>query len=145
MVAVSIHILIHCFYQNQEVSKCVPTTDYSKLLPPPVRTRTSGDICHCLLCSTGRQTLVPGSMTAAKVKDPPVKICPECQGEVAPLVSHVCTRSERNNNIEELLRSVSNRSRGQILSSTLKGKVLIRNIIKDFDNIVYRHKRTVRL
>ena len=103
----------------------MPGTDYSQLAPPPLRTRSSTDSCHCHLCNKGRQTLVTFEASKSKAKDPPLKVCTECQGEVAPGVSHVCTRGERNNNILELFRSVSDRSRGQILSASLKGKYSI--------------------
>ena len=101
-------------------------TDYSTLTLPPVLTRST-NICHCYLCKKGRDTLVPGGIAKSAPRDPPVRICPECQGEIAPGVSHVCTRSERNNNILEIFRSVSGRSKGQILSQTLKGSLPIFN------------------
>jgi hypothetical protein len=92
--------------------------------PPPVLTRSSNAICHCYLCNRGLDTLVPGGVPKSKPVAPPVKMCLDCQGEIAPRVSHVCTRSERNNNILEIFRSVSGRSRGQILSQTLKSSYL---------------------
>ena len=122
------------------MSQCVPGTDYSKLLPPSVRTRSSSDICSCFLCKKGRDTLTPFQVSQT-VKDPPVKSCTICHGEIAPGVSHICTRPERNNNIVDLVRSVSERSRGQIVSQALKGQY--NNI--DLDNIsqTYRSKRIV--
>ena len=68
--------------------------------------------------------MVPGGVAKSKAKPPPVKICVECKGELAPGVSHICTRGERNQNIVELFKSVSERSRGQILSQSLKGKII---------------------
>ena len=105
------------------MSQCVPGTDYSKLLPPSVRTRSSSDICSCFLCNKGRETLTPFQVSHT-AKDPPVKSCTSCHGEIAPGVSHICTRSERNTNIVDLVRSVSERSRGQIVSQALKGQYI---------------------
>ena len=106
--------------QNPDLSP-VTDMDYSKLTPPPVQTRSSTDRCHCFLCAKGRQTLVPQAPYSNPLA--PIKICPECKGKVAPGVSHVCTRTERNSNIMEMFRSLSDRSRGQVLSQSLKGKI----------------------
>ena len=84
-----------------------------------MRTRSSTDVCQCFLCTRGRQTLVPQAPNPHPTADPR-KTCPQCSGQLAPGISHVCTRSSRNENILDLVRSVSARSRGQILSETLK-------------------------
>ena len=65
--------------------------------------------------------MVPGGVPKSTPKAPPMKICAECKVELAPGVRHICTRDERNQNIVELFKSVSEKSRGQILSQTLKG------------------------
>ena len=93
--------------------------DYKGLTSPPMRTRSSTDVCQCFLCTRGRQTLVPQAPNPHETAAP-LKMCPLCNGQLAPGVSHVCTRSSRNENILELVRSVSTRSKGQILSQTLK-------------------------
>ena len=121
----SYNLCIICgfLYQNpDDMTQCVTGTDYTKLTPPPVRTRSSTDTCHCYLCTKGRDTLVPFTLSKSNPKPAPVKICTECKGEIAPGVYHVCTRAERNNNLIDMLRSASGRSRGQIVSETLKGR-----------------------
>ena len=45
--------------------------------------------------------------------------------EIAPGINHICTRSERNSNIVQLVKSVSARSRGQIVSQALKGLIIL--------------------
>ena len=107
--------------QSQYVVPVVEGTDYAKLAPPPLRTRNSTDICNCYLCNKGRDTLIPGGVPKSTPKAPPMKICAECKGELAPGVRHICTRDERNQNIVELFKSGSEKSRRQILSQTLKG------------------------
>ena len=52
----------------------------------------------------------------------PVKICPNCKGQLSQGVSHLCSRAERNINVLDLVRSLSDRSKGQVTSESLKGK-----------------------
>ena len=110
--------------------------DYSTLTAPPVRTRNSSDRCHCFLCAKGRQTLVP-QVPSINPKHP-IKLCPSCQGKLSPGVSHVCTRVERNSNIVEIVKALSDRSKGQVLSETLKGKTLIVFVLIENKNLIFR-------
>ena len=50
-----------------------------------------------------------------------VKICFECKSTIAPGLEHNCTRQERNMNILEMVRELSEKSRSQIVSQSLKG------------------------
>ena len=104
--------------------QCVAGTDYSKLLPPSVRTRSSTDICNCFLCTKGRETLAPFPVSKT-MKNPSMKFCTDSHGEIAPGINLICTRSERNSNIVQLVKSVSARSRGQIVSQALKGLIIL--------------------
>ena len=52
----------------------------------------------------------------------PIKICTQCQGEMAPGVSHECTKTARNSNVVELVKNMSGKSQGQILSKLIRDK-----------------------
>lgn len=53
--------------------------NYSKLIPPPVKTRSSSDQCTCFLCSRGRENLVSG------YKGPSSKLNRNCHGSFQDL------------------------------------------------------------
>lgn len=50
----------------------------------------------------------------------PFKTCPYCKGVVAPGISHVCTRMERHKNVVQMVKSLSERSKNQVLSQSLR-------------------------
>ena len=50
----------------------------------------------------------------------PVKTCPSCRVIVAPGTSHVCTRIERNKNVVQMVKSLSEKSKNQVLSQSLR-------------------------
>merc|ERR1719186_1373133 len=97
----------------------ITDVDYKSLIPPPLRTRSSTDRYQCTLCQKGRITL----LVQPKKPDTalgPVKICPGCQGRVAQGITHVCTKTNRNNNILETVGSLSAKNKGQVLSQSQK-------------------------
>ena len=50
------------------------------------------------------------------------RLCPECQGQVAPGVRHQCTVSEKERNVGDLLRSLPEKRKERIVSQIIKGK-----------------------
>ena len=99
-------------------------TDYDSLKTPPVKTRSSADMCTCYLCQRGRDTLVPFVANQA-TSDPVMKICAFCKSKVAPGLQHICNRRERNENIIDIVKNLSPMSKSQIMSESLKGKLIL--------------------
>ena len=97
----------------------MPAVDYQNLISPAICTRSSYQFCPCFLCQKGRETLVPNSNCSNAPSA--VKICFECKSTIAPGLEHNCTRQERNMNILEMVRELSEKSRSQIVSQSLKG------------------------
>ena len=100
------------------------SVDYSKMVPPPLRTRTATEFCLCLMCQTGKNVQKNNLVykeVAEGSKIAPIKICKTCAGEIAPGVSHICNRTSRNDNIQGIIRSLSGKSQGQIVAQVLKG------------------------
>ena len=94
--------------------------DYNLLnLPTPI-TRNS-DRCKCFLCSCGRNTFANlYKPTSVNISPQPLKVCSECKSDIQKGVSHKCSKVSRNENICQLVRSLSEKSKEQILAQALR-------------------------
>ena len=121
--------------------------DYESLVPPQVKhsmqTRSrlqeeeessALECCCCSVCSVGRlaggeylrhKAAVYDPPGRPKVKDSPVKsgpvtICSVCGCNYGPGYNHVCNRKTKRENLEELLRNTSQKSKERVISAQLK-------------------------
>lgn len=114
--------------------------DYTTLSPPrpqhSMQTRssdleTSDQQCVCSVCLVGRmhggeynhhKVIVsepPGRPRLAE-ESVPVQVCSLCHSQVGRGIQHQCDRVSKRNNLEELLRNTSDKSKERVLSSQLK-------------------------
>ena len=82
----------------------ISDVDNTNFAVPPMPTKRTSGPCQCLVCTKGRDTLIPAPKK--NPKPAPVRICTLCQGVIAPLVSHVCNRGERDKNVMGLVLSL---------------------------------------
>ena len=90
--------------------------------------------CKCSVCDIGRlngqsyityketvtEPVGRPSTRGAEPEPEPVLLCNVCLSSWGPGQNHVCTKSTKKTNIEELVRSNSSNSKEQIISSQLK-------------------------
>ena len=113
--------------------------DFDSLVPPVVLhsmdTRSHQQEvgqCCCSVCVVGRlkggdyfhhKLLVRDDPGRPRVKEPPpeaVLICSSCHSRLAPGLQHFCDRKSKRENLAELLRKTSQKSKERVLSSQLK-------------------------
>ena len=123
----------------------VKHVDYDSLVPPvghgivgyPVTRQQQVQAmqpCLCSVCSIGRMFGQPYFNYKNSVTEPPgrprvsspdkvpepVTLCKLCLSSWGPGQQHVCTRKVKRNNMEELVRNTSRKSKERIVSSQLK-------------------------
>ena len=130
---------------EREVKWNKPNVDYSQMKVP----RATGDICQCRWCQIGRMNgaqylqhckSVVNQRGRPRVQEPPstdtVPICNFCNGVKAAGVPHVCNKTERNNNLVNLVREASPESQGRVVSQLLNGLCRDKNISQKTGQIV---------
>ena len=103
--------------------------------PPSVKTRnTASEPCKCSLCEVGRlsgfsytsfKEAVAEPVGRPRVNPPPpeaeaLRLCSLCHGPWGRGQEHSCTRESRRENVEEVVRQSSRRSKEKVLTSQLK-------------------------
>ena len=109
-----------------------PILDYESLVPVPPSTRASfGSACPCSICniarlkneeykefSSNQSNPVGAPATLSKPdKAQAMTVCLACLSEIAPGKSHYCVKSTRRENISELIRSSSDKSKSSRFGS----------------------------
>ena len=84
-----------------------------------MKTRSSEEMCHCFLCQKGRDTLKPQAPSTVQSV---VKVCLDCQTQLSPGIPHQCNNSRKKENLVDLLKSLDEKSKLQVISKVLKGK-----------------------
>ena len=123
-------------FQNPHNSKhkLPPLLNYEHLAPPPVKTRTtSNESCKCTICLIAKQNLnysayadLHSNQVGAppiNPKSPPAKtlpVCSKCWGEIGKGIPHNCQKSTRRDNLSNIVRNTSGKSKAKVASSTLK-------------------------
>ena len=111
-----------------------PLLDYQNLGPPGPKTRaTASDSCNCQVCLIARQNLDYAAYAASQSnpvgappvnpKSPPQKtlaVCSKCWGAVGKGIPHDCQKSSKVENITNIVKSTSEKSRSKVTSSSLK-------------------------
>ena len=111
-----------------------PLLDYTTLVPPAPTTRaTASDSCSCQICEIARKSLNYVAYKAdhsnklgappLNPKSPPQKtlaVCSKCWGEIGKGIPHNCQKSTKRENISNIVKSSSEKSRAKVASSTLK-------------------------
>lgn len=115
--------------------------DYFSLIPPKpkhsMETRSSENEtsvqCGCSVCSVGRFQGGQYNHHRVNVSEPPgrprltgesvsapVQVCSLCHGQFGRGIKHQCGRASKRDNLEDLLRNTSEKSKERVISSQLK-------------------------
>ena len=116
-------------FQNPHNSKhkLPPLLNYEHLAPPPVKTRTtSTEGCKCPISLIAKQNLnysAYADLQSNKVGAPQAKtlpVCSKCWGEIGKGIPHNCQKSTKRDNLSNIVRNTSGKSKSKVASSTLK-------------------------
>ena len=119
---------------NQSKYRFPPFLNYDNLAPPAPKTRaTVSDSCNCQICSIARKTLDYSAFAAlhsrkvgapsTNPKSPPSKtlaVCSKCWGEIGKGKTHNCQKTTKRDNISNIVKNTSGKSRANVASRTLK-------------------------
>ena len=102
-------------------------------LDPPARTTRSFVKCVCSVCTTGRmhgseynqhKNIFPGPVgrPSSNSKEMPhrITVCSACLSTMAPRVPHQCSRGSKVENLQNLVRESSCRTKEKVITSQLK-------------------------
>ena len=123
-------------FQNPQHSKrkLPPLLSYQNLVAPPPRTRTTmNESCHCQICLIARKRLdYPAhaelhsnkfGAPSTNPKSPPAKtlaVCSKCWGEIGKGKPHNCKPTTKRENLSNIVKNTSGKSRAKVASSALK-------------------------
>ena len=105
---------------------------YDKLLGPRPPTRHTFDQpCGCSVCQLARKTLhwEFKNLLDQYIEAPPptpcltpdvIKICTYCHSQIGRGLSHACSRSQFRENVADLVKEKSEKTRGRVVNSLLK-------------------------
>ena len=110
-------------------------------LPHPPTRATEGLPCECTVCQIARLSRPPGGKGFSELpgqfkallfpdlllpaapcstKTERIKLCSKCFSRIARGKTHICNKTEMRDNLAGILKSRSSRSRGRVVSSSLK-------------------------
>ena len=130
------HICGGC-YAELNKTKVDPTHNVKHVeflsLDPPARTTRSFVKCVCSVCTTGRmhgseynqhKNIFPGPVgrPSSNSKEMPqrITVCSACLSTMAPRVPHQCSRGSKVENLQNLVRESSCRTKEKVITSQLK-------------------------
>ena len=105
---------------------------YDKLLGPRPPTRHTFDQpCGCSVCQLARKTLhwefknlldqyIEAPTPTPCLTPDAVKICTYCHSQIGRGLCHACSRSQFRENVADLVKEKSEKTRGRVVSSLLK-------------------------
>ena len=108
---------------------------YESLVPPPPLTRSSADSpCMCTICEIARLKCEDYKKYAGEQSNPvgapakhpqsppgqPITVCSKCLSLFAPGKSHICLKTTKRDNLSEMVRQSSDKSKSTVTVSTLK-------------------------
>ena len=124
-------------FQNPEQTKyrLPPLLSYQNLAPPAPKTRAAvSDSCECQICLIARMKWPdyqgyaalhshPNHAPTQTPKSPQAKtlaLCSKCWSEIGKGKSHTCQKNTKRENISNIVKNTSKKSRANVASATLK-------------------------
>ena len=134
---------LHRLEKNPDSVNNLPKIKYEKLQGPrPLTRHTAVQACNCSICQLARATLhwetkalleqfISSPSTPSAPSPEYIKICKVCLSQIGQGLSHTCSKSTFREKISDLVREKSEKTKGRVVSTLLKGVYDDQNVDKE--------------